>query len=250
MKMWWARFLAAQTTTTAQRLPGTCETLEFGMGARGERPKNKITGPVQETWNCEGFLAHARLILAFVCIVIVYFNAAGLGRHVRSGRLLILVYLTYSLLNLALVQLQWRRSRVRELGLRASELLIISLITMRTGGAQSPFLGLYLIVVLAAACGWGSNGTFLTFGACIVLLFSDLILPSSWSGSAEQYVGVGGSFATVLTLSACLASFAFLLGLLVERERKRYQDAEVIVRLVRGIAPGPSFGATLRKTLI
>lgn len=109
------------------------------MGARGKRPKNRITAPEQESWNCEGFLAHARLILAFVCTVIVYVNAAGLGRHVRSGRLLILVYLTYSLFNLALVQLQWRRTRVRELGLRASELLIISLITMSTGELKALF---------------------------------------------------------------------------------------------------------------
>jgi len=80
------------------------------MGARGERPENKWAGPEEELWDSEDFLAHARLMLAFVCPVIVQFSAADLGRHVSSGRLLILAYITYSLLNLIIVRLHWHYS--------------------------------------------------------------------------------------------------------------------------------------------
>jgi signal transduction histidine kinase len=121
---------------------------------------------------------------------------------------------------------------------------------LSSGGAQSPFLGLYLFVVLAAAFKWGFNGALLTACACIAFLFSDLILPSSWSTKSPNLMGEGSSFVTTMTLSATLVSLACLLGLLVEREMKRYGDATVITALLRSAVPEPSFRAALSNTLL
>src|SRR5262249_41469114 len=144
----------------------------------------------------------------------------------------------------------WPSGRGLSLSLHACEIVIISLITMFTGGDRSPFLGLYLIVLLAAACTWGFKGALLTSCACIGFLFSDLMLPPSWRGVTGDPLAGHSSLINVVIMSANLFSFAFLLGLLVERERKRFLDAEVIARLVREIAPGPTVSATIRNTLI
>jgi len=226
------------------------KTLEFGMGARGEGSENNLTGSEEGAWEWEHFLAHARLILAFVCTITVYLNAACLGRHVNSSRLLILVYLIYSLFNLIIVRFHRRHGLAWGLFLHGTEVVIISLITMFTGGGQSSFLGLYLFVLLAGACKWGFNGALLTSCACIFFWFSDLTLPSSWSGRAAQLMSGGSSLVAMMTLSASLVLSACLLGFLVEREKKRYGDARVISRLVRSAVPEPSFRAAIGNTLI
>ena len=218
------------------------------MGARGDRPENKLAGPEGDAWDWEGFLAHARLILAFVFAVTVYLNSACLGRHVNSSRLLIFVYLAYSLFNLTIVRLHRHYGLAWGLGLHAAEIVIASLIIILTGGTQSCFLGLYLFVLLAAACKWGFNGALLTSCACIVFLSLDLTLPSSWTGRASQ-MNWGNAFLAMMTLFAGLVSLACLLGLLVEREMKSYGGAEVITRLVRSAVRGPSFSAAIENTL-
>ena len=219
------------------------------MGARDEGPENTLAGPEGEAWDWEAFLAHARLILAFLCTITVYLNAACLGRHVISSRLLILAYLTYSIFNLIIVRLHRHYGLARGLYLHAAEITIASLIIMFTGGTESFFLGLYLFVLLAAACRWGFNGALLTSCACMVFLSIDLTLPSSWSGRTPQLISGGSSFVSMMTLFASLVSLACLLGLLVEREMKQHGGAEVITGLVRSAVRGPSFSAAIENTL-
>ena len=136
------------------------------------------------------------------------------------------------------------------LSLHAAEVVLISLIAMFTGGTQSYFLGLYLFVLIVAACKWGFNGALLTSGACIVFLFLGLTLPSLWFGSAPSLRIEASSYVATMVLSASLVSAACLLGLLVEREKKRYGDAVIITRLVRNAMSEPSFKAAIGNILI
>ena len=220
------------------------------MGARREYWEDNLAGSEGGGRDWENFLAHARLILALVCTVTVCLSPACLGQHVASSRLLVFLYLIYSFITSIVVRLHRHHSLAWGLCLGSAEVVITSLIIMFTGGAQSYFLGLYLFVLLAAACKWGFNGAVLTSGACIVFLFSDLIVPSSWLGSAPTMMGGSRSFTAAMALSASLVSAASLLGLLVERDNERYGDAVVITRLVRSAVPEPGFSATLGHTLI
>jgi signal transduction histidine kinase len=223
------------------------KTQEFGMGAGVEASEDILAGPEPGAWDREDFLAHARLILAVVCTIAVYLSTAYLGRNGNLIRLLILVYLTFSLFNLIIVRIH--RHYGWAWGLcHASEVVITSLITMFTGGAQSPFLGLYLFLLLAAACKWGFKGALLTSCVCIAILFSDLTVLSSWSGRAPQMNG-GISLVALMTLSASLISSACLLGLLMEREKKRYGDAMVITQTIRSAVPEPSFRTSIGNIL-
>jgi signal transduction histidine kinase len=219
------------------------------MGARVGWSENEVAGPYGGAWDREDFLAHARLALALACTAIVYLNTAFLGKHVSSGRRLILIYLTYSLFNLAIIRIRRHYGLAWRLCLHAAEVIITSLITMFTGGAQSPFLGLYLFVLLVAAYRWGFNGALLTSCSCMVFLVTDLTVPSSWLGLAPHLLSGGSSVVAMMALSASLISAACLLGLLVEREKKQYGDAVVITRLVRSALPERSLRSTVGNTL-
>ncbi len=219
------------------------------MGDRGEHREDRLAGSEGGSRDREHFLAHARVALAVVCTVTASISPACLGQHVASGRALVLLYLIYGLLNLMIVRLHRRRGLAWELGLASAEVVITSLIITFTGGAQSYFLGLYLFVLLAAACKWGFNGAVLTSSACIAFVFSNLIIPPAWFGSAPNAMADSSSFTSALALSATLVSAASLVGLLVERDNKRYGDAVVITRLVRDAVPEPGFSATLGHTL-
>jgi signal transduction histidine kinase len=219
------------------------------MRARSEYGATNVGGS-EGGRDWEDFLAHARLILAAVCTVIVSLNPACLGGNIAIGRLLIFIYLLYSLSNLVIVRFSPHRGLILGLCLGNGEIVITSLIIMFTGGAQSYFLGLYLFVLLAAACMWGFDGALLSSCACVVFLFANMMLPSSWFGIPSSLTSEGISAPAAMALSATLVSSASLLGLLVERDNKQYVDALVVTRLVRSVMPEPSFKATLENTLL
>ena len=216
------------------------------MQGSGAESRSNVAKPEGEGW--EGFLPLARFILAAFCAIAVSLNPASLGRNADASRLLIFAYIVYSLLNLIIIRLYRQPGLLWGLCLDVTEVVIVASIVMLTGGVRSSCLGLYLFVLFAAACKRGFNGALLTSCVCVVLLFSDFILPASWSGLAPQF-DVGTSFVATLTLAASLIVSACLLGLLVGKNRKRYGDALIITRLVRSVIPEPSFRSTLGNTL-
>jgi signal transduction histidine kinase len=223
--------------------------LELSMGALSQESESNLGVPRSEAWDWEDLIAHSRLVLGVVCTITVCLYPASLGRHPDLGRRLILLYLTYGLLNLIVIRVRWHYGAGATVLLHVVDIVLISLITASTGGVQSTFLGLYLFVLLAAACKWGFNGALLTAGVCVAFLFSNLALLASWLGGAPHSMVEGSTFLATMALSAGLVSSACLLGLLVEREQRRYGDGVAIARLVRGVIPEPSFKEALGNTL-
>ena len=123
------------------------------MGARSEYREKHLGGSEGRAKDWEDFLAHARLILAAACAVIVSLNPASLGRDVALGRLWIYIYLIYSIASLIIVRFSPYRSLILGRCPGNGEIVITSLTIMFTGGPHSYFLGLYLFVLLAAANG-------------------------------------------------------------------------------------------------
>jgi len=220
------------------------------MDASVEWSESQRVGPEGGAWVGEDFLAHARLVVAVVCTIIVYLNPAFLGRYGKFGALLILLYLTYSLFNLMILRVHRHYGLAWGLCLHATEVLIISLVVMATGGPQSRFLELYLFVFFVAACRWGFNGALLTSCACVVFLVSGLTFHPAWSGHPSRFMSGGGAFVAVVALSAGIVSSACLLSLLVERAKKRWGEAVLINRLVRRALPEASFRTAIGKTLM
>jgi len=198
------------------------------------------------TWVREDSLAHARLVVAVICTIIAYLNPASVGRLGSLGGRLILVYLTYSLINLTVIRIRRYNGSVWVLWLHAAEVLVVSLITISTGGPHSRFLELYIFVFFVAACQWGFNGALLTSCACVAILFADWALVSTWPG---QIGHPAAPFITLLALSACVVSSACVLGLLVEGAKKQHIDAAVITRLIRRALPEPSLKTAIGSVL-
>ena len=195
----------------------------------------------------EHFLAHACLVLGFACIITGYLDPAVLGKHVTLCRLLTFAYFSYGLLNLAVVLYGRHTGLMWRLISHAADVLLASLIITFTGGTHSPFLTLYFFVLLAAASRWGVAGALPTACVCIIFLLLDAIAPSSWSGGLPHLVGGSSYFNAIIAL---LVLSAYLLGLLMESEKKQHADASVITRLVRKALHEPSLRASMGNILV
>lgn len=194
----------------------------------------------------EYFLAYACLVLGFACIITGYLDPAVLGKHVSLGRLLIFAYFTYGLLNLTIILVRRHYELMWRLCSHATGIILASLIITFTGGAHSPFLTLYFFALLAAASRWGVMGTIPTACACMFFLLLDSIAPSSapssWSDRMRHLTNGSTYFNGIMAL---LVLSAYFLGLLMQREKKRYTDAVVITRLIRRALPEPSLRASI-----
>lgn len=181
----------------------------------------KDLAPLQAAfWEREGFLAQARLLLVLVCIVTVSLKRELLGANADISSRLILLYFAYSVANSVLALSGWHYGTVSTVLLHAVDIVVVSLITVLTGGTRSIFTGLFLLVLLASAGKRGIGGALLTSCA-----------------SALSILTLGALFGNQLLGSLVLASGLLcsgcLLGLFVERERVRAADELLISRFVR-----------------
>ena len=174
--------------------PEELRASESSMDASGEWTESQRVGDEGGAWVGEDFLAHARLVLAIVCVIAIYLHPALLGSHGKLGALLVLLYLIYSLFNLMILRAHWHYGLAWGLCLHAAEALLISLVVLVTGGPQSPFLGLYLFLFFVAACKWGFKGALLTSGACAAFLVGDLDFPSRMVRAGASLGERGGEF--------------------------------------------------------
>jgi signal transduction histidine kinase len=209
-------------------------------------PEERSTVLEGEARDREYFLAHACLVVGFACIITGYLDPTVLGKHVSLSRLLIFAYFAYGLLNLTVVLVGRHYGLMWQLGSHAAGVIVASLIITITGGAHSPFLTLYFFALLVAASRWGVTGALPTACACMFFLLLDSIAPSSWSDRMQHLTSGSTYFNGIIAL---LVLSAYLLGLLMEREKKRYADAAVITRLVRRALPEPSLRASIGNIL-
>jgi len=78
------------------------------------------------------------------------------------------------------------------------------------------------------------------------ILLLDSFAPSSWADRMRHLTNESTYFNGIMAL---LVLSAYLLGLLMQREKKRYADAVVITRLIRGALPESSLRATMGTIL-
>jgi signal transduction histidine kinase len=184
-------------------------------------------------------------VLGFACILASYLDPAILGQHVTLGRLLIFAYFAYGLLNLAIVLFGRHSGLMWGLSSHAADVILATLVITYTGGTYSPFLILYFFVLLVAASRWGVAGALPTVCVCIIFLLLGVVPPSSGSHGMLHWVA-SNHFNEIIAL---LVLSAYLLGLLMEREKRQSADAGVITRLVRKALHEPSLRANIGDIL-
>jgi signal transduction histidine kinase len=193
----------------------------------------------------EYFLAYACLILGFACILTAYLDPGVLACSSLS-RVLIFAYFAYGLVNLVIVLVGRDYHLMWQLSSHAAGIILASFIITLTGGSHSPFLTLYFFALLAAASRWGVTGTLTTACACLLVLLVHSTGHSSWAERMRHLTEASTYFNGIMAL---LVLSAYLLGLLMQGEKKRYADAVVITRLIRRALPEPSLRATIATIL-
>jgi len=219
------------------------------MDTPGKDSQRKLTASGMGIGYGDEFPAQARLIPALVCIAAVYLVPGGFGQDDYAIRTLFFAYLGYALFDLASVRFQWVTGWIGWLSLHTVEVVLICLIVLHTGGSQSPFLGLFLLALLAAASKWGFKGAIISSSGCVFLLLLGVSHPRLWLEHASEIRGDGNHLAAA-AVSMNLVLAAGVLGFLLEREKKRFINALLVTQLLRRIAPEPSFRSALGHTLI
>jgi len=195
----------------------------------------------------ERFLAIAGVVLATGCIAGAYLTPALLGPHLNFTRALFFAYLTFSVINF--VATRGREGSSWRWCVHALGVVLVCLLILSTGGAHSPFLILYLLLLLAVAEAWGIRGTLLTAYTCACLLFGLPLVLSSRLEPALQLSGAGVSIKALLPLSVSLILASCLLGYLAEEDKRRQANARIISRLIGNAMPEIGLSASIEGLL-
>jgi signal transduction histidine kinase len=187
----------------------------------------------------EQFLAIACVAMATLCVGAAYLDPALLGPQRTVTRGLLFAYAAYGVLNVITTRVKggssWR------LGMHATGIVLVCLVTLSTGGAHSPFLILYLLTLLTAAEGWGMRGTVQTACACgVFLVESSLIFTSLAAGSS-----LGG----LIGISVSLIAASYVLGYLAEEDKRRHANATIISGLIGDALPEIGLSASIEGLL-
>lgn len=202
-----------------------------------------------EGWHREYLLAFTRFMLAAAFTIVGFLDSRFLGTHLESSRVLVLSYFIYSLLCLTVVLFHERYSMAWRFYLHAAGVLLSSVLIMTTGGVRSPFLLLYLFLLVVAAARWGLKGALLTAAACTLLLLVGSLASAEWLRRAQGFSRGWNSLNGVFGLSAGLILLASFFGMLLGRDSRNLANAILANRLVRGVLAEPTFRASLETFL-
>jgi len=200
-------------------------------------PHGRIPGPEpEEARHIETVLAVARAVLAVGCLAAVYLGPAGGPSYTALAYNFLLLYGIYSVLLAGCLALRIPLPAASPLAIHAADLLWAGAITVFTGGAESPFFVLFVLVILAAAYRggqmWGWTGPLATSSAAAaILVFQKLVLAGE-TGDALGGVANAGSWNAVLVRGGLLMLLAAFAGYFAERDQARRFEAERTIRLL------------------
>jgi signal transduction histidine kinase len=198
----------------------------------------------------ERLLAEARVLLAAGCVAAVYLNPVLAGPHLKLSRLLFFAYFACSVVNLVISRVSRSGTRGQSLFSYTLDLAAACLATLSTGGARSPFLMLYLFVLLVAAERWGMKGSLLTAVACVVLfLVPAMAFPGVWTAVRSLKRGFSSPGATAV-VSMGILIVGGLLGHLAEEDKRQRTRALILNRLIGVILPKFGLKATLECLML
>jgi signal transduction histidine kinase len=184
-------------------------------------------------------LATARAVVALGALAAIFHRDSG--RYSSTAALVVIAYFAYSVALLLALRMRGRfpSSRV----VHALDVAWASAVMLVTAGANSPFFGLFVFAILAAAYRWGFRETLATVGAVVAILFALFLLtlerhpPWLVTGAVDAdlfitrvtYVIVGG----------------LLLGHMAETEKDLRAEASAVALLMGRIQAEKGFSATL-----
>ena len=171
----------------------------------------------------ERTIATARVALAISSLFAVWLDPAEPARYTQATYVVHSMYVAYSVLMVAYVWRDVRRSRVT-LGTHIADIAIFSVFQYLTLGPSSPFFVYFIFSLFCGALRWGWRGTLRTAGAVIVSYLSMGAWMSQTLGSSEFELN------RFIIRTVYLAVTAFLLVHLGRHEERLRDDIERLAR--------------------
>ncbi len=201
---------------------------------------NVVSG--EEQLQIERLLAAARLFLAAVALLAVYFGPdeptllAGVAYGLLAGYLIFAAGVFALLRGQPLPVLRWRGV------VHAFDVAAAAVVTVLTQGPASPFFVFVIFVLLSAALRWGTLPTVLTGAAAIVWYLLEGILHA-------QITTTGLALTPFMMRAAYLLAATLILAYLSGRQTRLQAEAHRITSLFSRIKHSDRFAETLHTVL-
>jgi len=197
-----------------------------------------------EAARVEQVLAPARIGVALFCLIAFNVNPT---RYPAPAHALIVAYLGQSL---ALALLLRAKHGLRTEPLVAVHLLDLTwaaAISLVTDGPNSPFFGLFVFSILAAAYRWGLRATLTTAVLAIAVLFGQVLLVTLGGTAGGRFLDRPVEFDLVITRCSYVLIGALLLGYMAETEKELRAESTAAARLIGKVRAEVGMPGTLQE---
>ncbi|HEY3383864.1 MAG TPA: histidine kinase [Vicinamibacterales bacterium] len=188
-------------------------------------------------------LAAARLTFVVVGLIAVELHPGGLGQFGELPTLVLSAFVVFSVAVLVTAHLAPFAIVRGGLALHLVDLALIVVVTATTGGANSPFVSLFLYTLLSAGYRWGFPATILTGAFALVTALAAWGLHLWWGVGPHPlvheslirgvYIGVG----------------ALLIGFLAGEEQRQRLRSVAVARIMSRVTGEKGLVASVRAVL-
>src|SRR6266853_929245 len=198
----------------------------------------------------ERVLAAVRLVLAVSSLLLVWFkpeDVSGDPALVFYIVILLLAYLGHSIWLLVVVRFRTEVSPRFSVLAHATDILWPAVISLFSGGTNSPFFLYFIFALLAAAFRWGMRETSLTTVAVVLTMAADAvaIARTPLGNLIGQHVDV----VHFIMRAVYLVIFAFLIGYVSESEKRRAAEAMSISQVTAKVRVEEGLKGTVQTVL-
>ena len=197
----------------------------------------------------ERVLSGARLWMALCALIALRFDRGVAGSYAPAAHISLLLYIAHSLITLILVRVYQERRPSLLLIIHAGDVLWPALISLFTGGPNSPFFLLFAFALLASAYRWNLRETLATSLASVLVFLSETAFITSSSGSRLHLMHGQFHIDAFITQIMCLLMFGGLLGYLAESEKGLQSETVAVRSVLHNADPEASIVETLESVL-
>jgi signal transduction histidine kinase len=210
-------------------------------------PPPEVSGLATNSREREARLSKARAFVATLSLVAISLDPTEPRRFAALAYGLLLVYVVYSLLLVALLARIQSVTRTGRVAVHAVDIGWAAVISLFTGGPDSPFFLFFFFVLLAAAYRWGFRRTLLTAGLAVAILAAEAALLNRVAGGGPGG-GLEGHFELnrFLMRATYLLVAGYLFGYLGDSERRAHREASVIAGTLVKVRAEAGVRETLR----
>src|SRR6266404_4286853 len=198
----------------------------------------------------ERVLAAVRLVLAVSSLLLVWFkpeDVSGDPALVFYIVILLLAYLGHSIWLLVVVRFRAEVSPRFSVLAHCTDILWPAVISLFSGGTNSPFFLYFIFALLAAAFRWGMRETSLTTVAVVLTMAADAIAIARTP--LGNLIGQHVDVVHFIMRAVYLVIFAFLIGYVSESEIRRAAEAMSISQVTAKVRVEEGLKGTVQTVL-